>query len=81
MEIKILGAGCANCKLLHQRTMDALAELKVDADVQKVEDFAEIAKHGILATPALVINGKVKVYGRVPATQQIAKYIQDEMKG
>ena len=78
MEVKILGAGCANCKLLQQRTMDALAELGVDADVEKVENPMEIARYGVLATPALVINGKVKVYGRVPATRQIADWIREE---
>jgi len=78
MEIKILGSGCRNCQLLHQRTTDVLAELDMTADVRKVEDPMEIAKHGILATPALVINGKVKVYGRVPSAEQIEKWIQEE---
>jgi len=81
MEIKILGAGCANCKLLHQRTIDALAAVDTEADVRKIEDPIEIAGFGVLATPALVINGKVKVVGRVPATQQIAQYIQEASQG
>jgi len=81
MDIKILGAGCANCKLLQQRTIDALAALNADADVRKVEDPIEIAGFGVLATPALVINGKVKVVGRVPATQQIAQFIREASQG
>jgi len=79
MEIKILGPGCPNCKILFERTLNALAELDVAADVDKVESPVEIAKYGILATPALVINGKVKVYGRVPVAQEIAKWIEEEM--
>lgn len=79
MEIKVLGPGCPNCKTLYNRVIEALAELDVAADVEKVEQPAEIAKYPILATPALVVNGKVKVYGRVPVTQQIVKYIQEEV--
>jgi small redox-active disulfide protein 2 len=81
MEIKILGSGCANCKMLYQRVMDALAELDVTADVEKVEQPMEIAKYRVLATPGLVIDGKVKVYGRVPTVSQIKEYIKEEMQG
>ena len=79
MDIKILGSGCPNCATLHQRTIDALAALELAAEVQKVEDPIEIAKFLVLTTPALVVNGKVKVAGRVPVIQQISRYILEEM--
>lgn len=79
MDIKILGSGCPNCAALHQRTIDALAALELAAEVQKVEDPIEIAKFLVLTTPALVVNGKVKVAGRVPVIQQISRYIMEEM--
>jgi len=79
MDIKILGSGCPNCAVLHQRTMDALAALEFAAEVQNVEDPIEIAKFLVLTTPALVVNGKVKVAGRVPVIQQISRYIMEEM--
>lgn len=79
MKIEILGMGCPKCKTLHERTINALAELDVAADVEKVEQPAEIAKYPILMTPALVVDGKVKAYGRVPRTEEIAKLIREEM--
>jgi len=51
MEIKILGTGCANCKALEKSTMNALAELDIAADVEKVEDIQKIMSYGIMRTP------------------------------
>ncbi|MFZ7104320.1 MAG: thioredoxin family protein [Peptococcaceae bacterium] len=79
MEIKVLGPGCMNCKKLYQEVESALADLNVTANVKKVEDMAEIIKMGVISTPGLVINGKVKVKGRVPTKEQIKKYLQEEM--
>jgi len=64
MEIKILGTGCANCKALEKSTMNALAELDVAADVEKVEDIQKIMSYGIMRTPGLIIDGKVVLTGR-----------------
>lgn len=60
MDIKVLGSGCANCNKLEQMVFDVLAELNADASVNKVTDFKEIVSYGVMSTPALVIDGKVK---------------------
>jgi hypothetical protein len=59
--------------------MNALTELKVAADVQKVVDFNKIAEYRIYATPGLVVNGKVKCSGRIPSQEEIKRWIQEEM--
>ncbi len=75
MKIQVLGPGCANCKQLHKNTMAAVMEANVDADVEKVEDIGAIMKFGIMATPALVIDGVVKTSGRVLTVAEIKKLI------
>jgi len=79
VKIKILGPGCVNCEKLEQQTINALAELGVAADVVKVTDLNKIMEHDIMMTPGLVINDKVKVFGRVPRPQEIKKWIQEEL--
>lgn len=71
MEIKVLGTGCAKCKTLEQRTLEAVKELKLTADVQKVEDIVEIMNLGVMTTPALVVDGKVVVKGKAPSVSEI----------
>ncbi len=75
MEIKILGTGCTNCKNLEKATMDAVAELNLDASVVKEEDIVKIMSYGIMRTPALVVNEKVVVYGRVPSVSEIREIL------
>lgn len=79
MKIKVLGKGCAKCEKLEQEVINALAELGVDADVEKVKDMEKIMEYDIMMTPGLVINEKVKVFGRVPKREEIKKWIQEEM--
>ncbi len=79
MKIKILGPGCRNCEKLEQETINALAELDVAADVEKVTDMDKIMEHDIMMTPGLVVNEKVKVFGRVPKREEIKKWIKEEM--
>jgi len=79
MEIKILGPGCPRCKEVEKRTINALAELNVPADVEKISDFKKIAEYKILSTPGLIINGKVKCYGKIPSVDEIKKWIQEEL--
>ncbi len=76
MEIKVLGTGCKKCKTLEEVTKQAVIETGADATVIKVEDMLEIMKLGVLTTPALVINGKVVVKGRVPSLTEIKTLIQ-----
>ncbi|MBN2199695.1 MAG: TM0996/MTH895 family glutaredoxin-like protein [Candidatus Aminicenantes bacterium] len=78
MEIIILGKGCPRCHEVEKRTMNALAELCVAADVQKITDIKKISEYGIFSTPGLVVNGKVKASGRIPSLEEIKGWIHEE---
>lgn len=75
MIIKILGSGCKKCITLGENTQAALANLGREAQVLKVTDFAEIAAHGVMSTPALVIDGKVVSVGKVLSTDDVEKLL------
>ena len=75
MEIRILGPGCAKCKTLEQLTRDVVSKNGIDATITKVEDIMEIMKYNIMTTPALVIDGKVVVKGRVPSAEEIKQFL------
>lgn len=75
MVIKILGTGCSNCKKLEENAKKAVEELGLDAVVEKVSDIKEIMSYGVMKTPALVVDGKVKVMGRVVTAEDIKKYL------
>ena len=79
MEIKVLGPGCANCHTMEEMTKTAVKELGLSATVQKVTDIVEIAKHGILSTPGLIVNGKVKHSGKpLPDLEKVKELIKAE---
>jgi small redox-active disulfide protein 2 len=75
MEIKIIGPGCTKCKTLERLTRDVVSKNGIDATVTKVEDIMEIMKYNIMTTPALVIDGKVVVKGRVPSADEIKQLL------
>lgn len=75
MEIKILGTGCAKCRMLEQKIKDYIKENNIDANVIKEEDFAEIMKYGIMTTPALVINNNIELKGRMPGKGELEEII------
>jgi len=75
MNIKILGSGCANCKRLEQIVRKVVADKGIEAEIEKVTDFAEITKFPILSTPGLVVNGKVVSSGRIPAEAEVAAFL------
>jgi small redox-active disulfide protein 2 len=75
MEILILGPGCQKCKTLEKLTREVVEENGIDATVTKVEDIAEIMKYGIMTTPALVVDGKVELKGRVPSPEEIKQIL------
>lgn len=77
MEIKILGPGCLKCGEVEKRVKSALAELAIVADCEKVTDIKKMMSYGILATPGLVINGKIKSSGRIPRVEDIKAWIQE----
>jgi len=75
MIIKVLGSGCSNCKKVVINVELALKELNLEASVEKVEDFKDIMAYGVMSTPALVINEKVLVSGRIPSVEDIKKFL------
>jgi len=75
MEIKILGTGCPKCKTLEKLTREVVAKNSIDATITKVEDITEIMKYHIMATPALVVNEKVEIKGRIPSADEIKQVL------
>ena len=76
MKIQILGKGCPNCELLAQRAREAVAELGLDAQVEKITDVDKILDRGVMMTPALAIDGDVKRVGKVLAKSQIIEILK-----
>jgi len=75
MEIKVLGTGCAKCKSLEKLTREVVAENNIEADIQKVEDIYKIMQFGVMSTPALVVNQKVVLSGRIPSSAELKEII------
>lgn len=75
MEIKVLGTGCAKCKSLEKLTNEVVAETGVAATVEKVEDIFKIMQFGVMSTPALVIDKKVVLSGRLPSVSELKEII------
>ena len=75
MIIKILGPGCANCVNLERVTREAVGVLGLDAQIEKVTDYAAIMGYGVMSTPGLVVDGKVVVAGRVPTAAQVRELL------
>ena len=76
MNIKILGSGCPDCSRLYDNTMDALKELSMEADVEKIGDLIEIVKLGVLSAPSMMIDGKLVVSGKVASKKEIIKLLK-----
>jgi small redox-active disulfide protein 2 len=71
MHVKILGPGCRNCRNLEKHTREALDALALDATVEKVTDYGQIAGYGVMKTPGLVVDERLVVSGRVPSAEEI----------
>lgn len=71
MQIEILGMGCSKCNSLESDVRKAVAELGLSAEIAKVSDLEAIVARGVMSTPALIVNGRVKFAGRVPTPQQL----------
>ena len=76
MIIKILGSGCANCVNLARVTREAVADLGIDAQIEKVTDYAEIISYGVMSTPGLVVDDKVVIAGRVPTPAKVRELLE-----
>ncbi len=77
MEIKILGPGCANCHKMEELAKQAVKDLDVKAEVLKITDIGQIAMHGILSTPGLIVNGKIRHSGKpLPTLDKVKELIK-----
>lgn len=76
MKVKILGSGCKNCVTLAENTKEALLELGMEAQIDKITDFADIAAFGVMSTPALVVDEKVVSVGKVLKVKEIIKFLR-----
>lgn len=75
MEIKILGTGCPKCKELEKTTREVVEQNNFLATITKVEDIMEIMKYGVMSTPAIVVNEKVEIKGRIPSAEEIKQLL------
>jgi small redox-active disulfide protein 2 len=75
-KVQILGPGCPRCEQLYKQTLNAAAELDLDCDIEKVTDMQAILGYGVMSTPALVVDGQVRVAGRVPSPAQLKEMLQ-----
>jgi len=80
MKIEILGTGCPKCKKLNELTKEVIQELDISAEIIKVTDINKIIDYGVMVTPALVIDGDVKVAGKIPSKQEITDWIKKSSK-
>ena len=76
MKIQILGTGCPKCKQLAEHAQQAVDELGATAEIVKVTDINDIMNFGVMVTPALAVDGQVKVTGKVPSVEEIKQLIQ-----
>jgi len=77
ISVKILGTGCNKCKALEKKVRDLATQNNIDAEFTKVTDLEEIVKSGIMMTPGLVINDKVKSSGIIPKDEQILTWLKE----
>ncbi len=73
--VQVLGPGCPKCEKLKCHAEEAVAELGIDASVERVTEIMEITDFGVMMTPALVVDGEVKVVGKVPSTEEIKELL------
>lgn len=80
MKIQIAGPGCSRCQALEQNVFNACAELGLAADITHITEVKEITKLGVMTTPALIVNGKIAVYGKVPSVAELKKIFAEAQK-
>ncbi|MCI5167592.1 MAG: thioredoxin family protein [Candidatus Electrothrix sp. GM3_4] len=76
MNIKICGPGCKKCEQATQAVREAVAEAGLEVEIEKISDFAEMAKLGVLSTPAVIVDGQVKCVGKAPSQKEILSWIR-----
>lgn len=78
LTIRILGPGCVSCNNIQKLVIEIMDEMQVAADIFQVHDLDEIGRFGVMQTPALIINGKLKSAGRLPTRSQIEEWLREE---
>ena len=74
--VKVLGTGCKKCNQLEEATKEALEQLGMDSAIDHITDLSQIAKYGVMTTPALVVDEKVVSYGKVLKTEEVVKILK-----
>lgn len=77
MEIKVLGIGCSKCKVMESQVRKAIEQMHLDVPLIKVQDYNQIMAYGVMNMPALVLNEKVVISGRIPSVEEIIKIITE----
>lgn len=80
MNLKVIGEGCENCNQLYQNTVDAVEELGITAEIEKVQTLLEIVKLGVMTAPSLMLDGKLIVSGQVASKDKIKKLLKKYAK-
>ena len=75
MKIEVLGTGCAKCQMAEAMCKEAVKVLGLEAEVTKISSIKEIARYGVFATPAVVVDGQVKCVGKIPSVEEIKKWL------
>lgn len=78
MDVKILGTGCPKCKALADKVRSLADEYEIDVDIEKVTDLTKITEYGVMMTPGLVVDGEVKIAGKVPQDEDILRWLRGE---
>ncbi|OGU53929.1 MAG: glutaredoxin [Ignavibacteria bacterium RBG_13_36_8] len=78
LSVKILGPGCSKCRTLEAKVRDVVTKNNIEAEIAKIEDINDMMSYGIMMTPALVVNEKVKSYGIIPKDEQILNWLKGE---
>ena len=77
LQVKVLGSGCPSCKRLEKLCFDVAAEHQLPMDFEKVTDFTKFADYGVMFTPGLIVNGKVKSSGKIPTRSTLAHWMTE----
>jgi small redox-active disulfide protein 2 len=80
LAIKILGSGCANCKNLERLCREVVEDNKLEAQIEKITDFKEIASYGIMSTPGLIVNGEILSSGKLPTKSSLQHWLMNSIK-
>jgi len=78
MKVEVLGMGCSRCEKLYETVRKVAGKLEIDIEITKVDKITDIMNYGVMSMPALVVDGDVKVSGRIPSKDEIKKWISEK---